>query len=79
MAVSLTTSIVVSTSVLGIYEFTKYDFSNVGNLSSKSNLLDTINISISDTSKITNNPVLVDIQVKDKSLVNDLYITLGNS
>lgn len=79
MAVSLTTSIVVSTSVLGIYEITKYDFSNVGNLSSKSNLLDTINISISDTSKITNNPVLVDIQVKDKSLVNDLYIKLGNS
>lgn len=79
MAVSLTTSIVMSTSVLCIYEITKYDFSNVGNLSSKSNLLDTINISISDTSKITNNPVLVDIKVKDKSLVNDLYIKLGNS
>lgn len=79
MVVSLTTSIMVSTSVLGIYELTKYDFSNVGNLSAKSNSLDNINISISDTSKITNNPVLVDIQVKNKSLVNDLYIKLGNS
>ncbi|MEN2259799.1 hypothetical protein AAIB48_20580 (plasmid) [Paraclostridium benzoelyticum] len=79
MAVSLTTSIVVSTSVLGIYKINKYDFLNVDNVSSKSNLLDTINISISDTSKITNTPVLVDIQVKDKSLVNDLYIKLGNS
>lgn len=39
MAVSLTTSIVVSTSALGIYEIAKYDFSNVGDLSSKSNLL----------------------------------------
>ncbi|WGX77519.1 hypothetical protein QJS64_20135 (plasmid) [Paraclostridium bifermentans] len=79
MVVSLTTSIIVSASVIGIYEITKHDFSNVSNLSAKSNSLDNINISISDTSKITNTPVLVDIQVKDKSLVKDLYIKLGNS
>lgn len=79
MVVSLTSSIIVSTSVLGLYEITKHDFSNVSNLSTKSNLLDNINISISDTSKITNKPILVDIQIKDKSLVNDLYIKLDNS
>ncbi|MGL5651725.1 MAG: RNA polymerase sigma factor [Paraclostridium sp.] len=79
MVVSLTSSIIVSTSVLGLYEITKHDFSNASNLSTKSNLLDNINISISDTSKITNKPILVDIQIKDKSLVNDLYIKLDNS
>lgn len=79
---ALTTSIVVTTSVIGFYEITKHPFSNTSNDSQKTKLvdsLDNINIFISDTSKLTNKPILVDIQLKDKSVVDDMHIQSSNS
>lgn len=82
MSWALTTSIVVITSALGFYETTKHPFANVINNSQKTKLedsLDNISIFISDTSKFTNKPILVDIKLKDKSIVDDMYIASSNS
>lgn len=82
MSWALTTSIVVTTSAIGFYETTKHPFAHVSNNSQKTKLadsLDNISIFISDTSKLTNKPILVDIKFKDKSVVDDMYIQSSSS
>jgi RNA polymerase sigma factor (sigma-70 family) len=89
MPLSVNASIVLTVSLIGICGVANYPFNqNLGDLyankkntliSSKNNMKEltdfkSIDIFISDMSKFTNKPVLLDVKFKNKSKLDDIYI-----